>query len=122
MQVATERRTRVRVPLEVELQEQAHRGEAHARVRNISELGICYENSRLAPRVDGEEVILRFCLPGDPRPIRVLGMIADERCMARTSETCVTFVWPSADDAQRIRDYVTSRSTRPVRPGQLRLR
>ena len=122
MNVTTERRTRIRVPLEVELHEQAHGGEARARVRNISELGICYEDSKLAPRRDGEEVILGFCLPGDPQPIRVLGVIADERCLARTSETCVSFVWPSAPDAQRIRDYVASRSTRLARPGRLRVR
>ncbi|MBI5502809.1 MAG: PilZ domain-containing protein [Deltaproteobacteria bacterium] len=122
MESTQERRTRIRVPLEVELCEQAHRGEARVRTRNISELGLCYENSTLAPRRDGDEVILRFCLPGDPQPIQVLGVIADERCLARTSETCVSFVWPRAADAQRIRDYVTSRSSRQCRPGALRLR
>jgi hypothetical protein len=120
MNLGFERRARSRVPLDVDLFEQARGTEGRVRARNISTLGICYAGSPFAPRIDGDEVILRFCLPGDPEPIEVLGTIADERCQARTSETCVTFVWPRESDAQRIRDYVRSRCSVPPRPVRLR--
>jgi hypothetical protein len=122
MDLGIERRLRVRVPIDVELREKAHAGETRVRAQNISELGMCYAGSLFAPRIDGAEVILRFCLPDDPRPIEVLGAITDERCLARTSETCVAFVWPREADAQRIRDYVACRSGRTHRPRQLRRR
>jgi hypothetical protein len=101
-----DRRLHERVPLRVELWEETHRGRSRARASNISELGMSYSGSAFAPRIDGEEVILRFRLPGDGRPIEVLGAVADERCLARTSQTCVTFVWPRLDDVERIRSYV----------------
>jgi hypothetical protein len=101
-----DRRLHDRVPLEVELFEVTNRGEALAHAANISESGICYSGSAFAPRVDGEEVILRFRLPGDTRPIELLGAVADERCLASTSETFVMFVWPRDDDVQRIRNYI----------------
>jgi len=106
MKTGIERRRHARAPLDVELREKIHLGEARVRARNISEQGISYSGSAFAPRLDGQEVILRFCLPGDPRPIEVLGAVADERCLAWTSETCVTFVWPRREDVRRIRDYV----------------
>ena len=101
-----DRRLCDRVPLEVELFEVTPRGEAPARTTNISESGICYSGSAFAPRRDGEEVILRFRLPGDSRELELLGAIADERCLASTSETFVSFVWPGDDDVRRIRNYI----------------
>jgi len=110
MERTRERRRRTRVPLEVELCELNERGEALVRAKDISELGICYAESAFAPRLDGDEVLLRFHLPGDPEPLEVPAMIADERCLARTSETRVTFMWPRAGDAKRIREYVAVRA------------
>ena len=101
-----DRRLCDRVPLEVELFEVTGRGEAPVRATNISESGICYSGSSFAPRKDGEEVVLRFRLPGDAKPIELLGAIADERCLASTSETFVMFVWPRDEDVRRIRDYI----------------
>ncbi len=101
-----DRRLCDRVPLEVELFEVTSQGEAPVRSTNISESGICYSGSAFAPRMDGEEVILRFRLPGDAQPIELLGTIADERCLASTSETFVMFVWPRDDDVRRIRNYI----------------
>jgi hypothetical protein len=101
-----DRRLRDRVPLEVELFEVTKRGVAPARSTNISESGICYSGSAFAPRVDGEEVVLRFRLPGEAKLIELLGAVADERCLASTSETFVMFVWPGDEDVRRIRDYI----------------
>lgn len=102
-----ERRRFSRVPLDVAVIERGHRGEARVKARDISEEGMSYSGSWFAPRVDGQEVTLEFRLPGDPRPIRVLGVLTDERCLARTSETCVTFVWPCREDLLRIRRFVS---------------
>ncbi|MBN1774632.1 MAG: PilZ domain-containing protein [Deltaproteobacteria bacterium] len=103
-----ERRRRTRARLEVEAREVVPRGEAPVQARDISELGIRYEQSAFAPRMDGDQVLLQFHLPGDPEPIEVEAMIADERCLARTSETRATFLWPRAADARRIREYVAA--------------
>jgi len=122
MNVECERRQHARVSLDVELFESVHAGRSRAKGRNISEQGMSYCGSAFAPRIDGDEVILRFCLPGDPQPIEVLGAITDERCLARTSETCVAFVWPRAGDVVRIRDYVRNCRTPASRPGAFRRR
>jgi hypothetical protein len=112
-----DRRRRTRVPLEVELCELDSRGHALVRAKDISELGVCYAESAFAPRVDGDEVLLRFQLPGDPEPIEIMAMIADERCLGRSSETRVTFIWPRAQDAKRIREYVAAQAATPRPPG-----
>ncbi|NMC72105.1 MAG: hypothetical protein GYA57_18885 [Myxococcales bacterium] len=109
MEGKRERRRRVRVPLEVEAREVVPRGQGPVQARDISELGIRYEQSAFAPRIDGDQVLLQFHLPGDPEPIEIEAMIADERCLARTSETRATFLWPRPDDARRIREYVAAR-------------
>ncbi|NMC72631.1 MAG: PilZ domain-containing protein [Myxococcales bacterium] len=102
-----ERRRFSRVPLDVTVIERGHRGEARVRARDISEEGMSYTGSWFAPRLDGQEVTLEFRLPGDPEPVRVLGVLADERCLARTSETCVVFVWPRQEDLLRIRRFIS---------------
>lgn len=106
MERKRERRRRTRAPLEVEAREVASRGQAPVQARDISELGIRYEQSAFAPRLDGDQVLLQFHLPGDPEPIEIEAMIADERCLAQTSETRATFLWPRLRDARRIREYV----------------
>ena len=121
MNLECERRQHARASLDVELFESVHRGRSRAKALNICEQGMSYTGSAFAPRIDGDEVILRFCLPGDPQPIEVLGAITDERCLARTSETCVTFVWPRACDVLRIRDYVRASRGLSPRPRALRL-
>jgi len=103
-----ERRRRTRAPLEVQAREVVPRGHAPVQARDISELGIRYEQSAFAPRIDGDQVLLQFHLPGDPEPIEIEAMIADERCLARTSETRATFLWPRVGDVRRIREYVAS--------------
>lgn len=107
MEGKRERRRRVRVPLEVEAREVVPRGQGPVQARDISELGIRYEQSAFAPRIDGDQVLLQFHLPGDPEPIEIEAMIADERCLARTSETCVVFVWPRQEDLLRIRRFIS---------------
>ncbi len=102
-----ERRRFSRVPLDVTVLERGHRGEARVKARDISEAGMSYSGSWFAPRPDGQEVTLRFCLPGDSRPIELLGVLTDERCLARTSDTCVTFVWPRQEDLLRIRRFIS---------------
>jgi len=113
MERKRERRRRTRAPLEVQACEVARRGHAPVQARDISELGIRYEQSAFAPRLDGDQVLLEFCLPGDPQPIEIEAMIADERCLARTSETRATFLWPRVEDAKRIRDYVAAHAREP---------
>jgi hypothetical protein len=105
--MSIERRRFSRVPLEATVIERGHRGRAEVKAQDISEEGMRYSGSWFAPRLDGQEVTLEFCLPGDSRPIRVLGVLTDERCLARTSETCVTFVWPRQEDLLRIRRFIS---------------
>ena len=101
------------MPLEVEVTEKNSRGGSRAQAKDISEIGVRYAESGLAPRAGGDEVMLQFHLPGDPEPIEVEGIIADERCLASWSETRVTFAWPRVHDARRIREYIASHESPP---------
>lgn len=108
-----EKRHAPRVSVTLEVQEEKLDGIKSATASDISEIGMCYMKPILPSEKENgkeKESFLEFMLPGDVKPIKVLGWIVREEKYNSTLKTAVTFMFLPKEDEKRIRQYVQSQS------------
>jgi len=99
---AVDRREFKRIALTMRVVEEHAAGRSEAQAVDLCELGIRYVKPASAPRCPDREVMLEFCLPGDARPVHVLGWIAGEQVRREARYLSVTFAFPTDEDAARV--------------------
>lgn len=101
-----DRREQLRAPIKALVREELYREDVIAHAIDIGEQGLRYVKAAGAPVRESNEVLLEFCLPDDPAPIKVLGCVANERVAAGVRSTSVTFAFMPEADQARVREYV----------------
>ncbi len=109
MDQAAERREFLRANLNVFIHEETSRNSKLARALDVSERGMRYLMPAEPREEDAPPVALEFCLPGDERPIRVLGRVVYGEADGVQQRTAVEFTRLEGADAGRIRRYVLAR-------------
>jgi hypothetical protein len=99
---AADRREFKRLALAMKVVEEHGGGRVEAEVVDICELGMRYVKPASAPRCPDREVMLEFCLPGDERPMRMMGWIAGEEVQRDHRFLSVTFAFPTDEDTARL--------------------
>jgi len=99
-----ERRSSLRIPVEMWVEESTERELYFQRGANISVGGIFLE--RTIPHPRGTVVSLQFTLPDDAEPVRVKGEIVNVGEASTDLGMGVKFVDLSDSDRRRIQDYI----------------
>jgi hypothetical protein len=98
-----ERREHCRVELDLPVRLEAPTGLLVATVVNLGEQGARVFTTSSTGVGRGDEVLLEFRLPGDERPVKALGWVADRVARGHGDALSVTFFGLGEHDAARVR-------------------
>jgi uncharacterized protein (TIGR02266 family) len=104
----SDRRTGIRIPVQMWVEEQSKDGLYFQRSANLSAGGIFLEKT--IPHPIGTQVMLQFTLPQEEQPIRVRGEIVNAAAEEGELGMGIKFLDLPADAVARIQRFVSDRS------------